>query len=73
MKKANPIRIDKDGNKNWKVRRGDVYVVTGVTTNGKRFSIKAELWANAQCINLFRGSRWLLRYGKRYLLQRVYN
>jgi hypothetical protein len=57
----------------WAHQKGDQYVVTGVTTNGKRFRRITDNWIFAEGINLWRGSKWLLRDGKRYLLNRFRN
>jgi hypothetical protein len=53
--------------------QGDVYHVTGVDREGKRFKIVTKDWNYAANINLWRGSRWLVRAGKRWLINRVYN
>jgi len=51
------------------------YLVTGVTTDGKRFSMSflEQKWAFG--INLYRGSVWEVHKesGKRRLLRRVWN
>lgn len=55
---------------------GDTYHVTGVTTggkNGKRFKIVTSNPHYALGINLWRGSLWQVRDGKRTLLRRVWN
>ena len=57
----------------WTRREGDTYVVTGVDRAGKRFAIVTDRWLHAAGINLWRGSKWLLRDGKRHLITRVYN
>ena len=57
----------------WIHKQGDVYVATGVDVAGKRFSIRSENWHRIRGINIYRGSRWLLRAGKRCLLQRIFN
>jgi len=59
--------------KTWSARPGDRYLVTGVTVEGKRFRIVCDTWWHACGINLYRGSRWLLRDGRRALIARVYN
>lgn len=69
----NPLTFNKDGTVEWEHLDGDVYVVTGTLTNGKRFRpIRTKLWAYANGINLYRGSKWLEREGKRYLIQRIW-
>jgi hypothetical protein len=57
----------------WTHQEGDLYVVTGVLTNGKRFALTTHSWPHASGINLYRGSKWLYRGGKRRLIIRVYN
>jgi hypothetical protein len=49
------------------------YAVTGVTTAGKRFSLLYSSVRQALGINLYRGSVWEVRNGKRKLIKRVYN
>lgn len=50
------------------------YRITGILTNGRRFSMQTiHLWY-AMGINLWRGSVWGVNWhGKRTLLKRVYN
>lgn len=57
----------------WTHQPDDLYVVTGVTRDGKRFAATYSNWFHAQGINLWRGSKWLYRDGKRKLLVRVWN
>ena len=57
----------------WTERAGDKYLVTGVTVNGKRFKKFCANWHIAASINLYRGTKWLVRDGKRKKLQEVYN
>lgn len=57
----------------WDPQAGDLYVVTGRTRNGRRFRQTWASWGQASRINLWRGSRWLLRDGKRYLISRTTN
>jgi len=64
--------IERTGNSvSWVAKDGDKYVVTGVDTEGKRFSLTYRDWWTASCINLHRGNRWLLRNGKRWLINSV--
>lgn len=55
----------------WTQMRGDLYICTGVTRQGKRFRFETPHWSVAQAIHIHRGSRWLFRDGKRALLQRI--
>jgi len=52
---------------------GDKYHVTGVTVNGRRFKSAHSNPMMALSINLFRGSVWQVRGGRRKLIKRVYN
>lgn len=69
-----PFIKSSQANKAWQSEPGDYYLVTGVDANGKRFkAIKFESWEAAACINLYRGTKWLVRGGKRWVIQEVYN
>ena len=61
------------GQISWTQQEGDLYVVTGVTRDGKRFAGTYSSWFHANGINLWRGSKRLFRDGKRKLLVRVWN
>jgi hypothetical protein len=54
-------------------RVGDSYIVTGKTVRGKRFRINSDNLWHAMGINLYRGSVWQVRDGKRKLIKRVNN
>lgn len=70
----NPITYKNDGTAEWTHQDGDIYVVTGVDSRGKRFKpIHTTAWHWANGINLYRGTKWLKRDGKRYRIQRVWN
>lgn len=74
MKTKSPIERNQYNVTSWIHQAGDSYVVTGVLTNGRRFKpIHTDLWAYANGINLYRGTKWLVRDGKRYVIQRIYN
>lgn len=62
-----------EGNVTWYHLPGDFYEVTGVDVYGKRFRIVSNTWWHAEGINLYRGTKWLVRNGKRYKIQSVYN
>lgn len=50
------------------------YIVTGVQYRStKRFRIVTSSFLHAICINLWRGSVWEVKGGKRKLIKRVYN
>ena len=57
----------------WHQQAGDAYHVTGVDVRGRRFKIVTTSWAYARGINVWNGSRWLVRDGRRTLIERVYN
>jgi hypothetical protein len=66
--------IIKDGpQKGWTHLDGDQYAVTGIDREGKKFSLLYPDWQTAQSINVWRGTKWLIRDGKRYVIQRIYN
>lgn len=64
---------DGPGLVSWIARPDDLYVVTGVKRDGKRFALTTSSWLYASSINLYRGSKWLYRGGKRKLIIGVYN
>lgn len=70
----NPITHNSDGTASWIHQEGDMYVATGVDTRGRRFKpVRSYLWAYINGINLYRGTKWLERDGKRYRIQTVWN
>lgn len=71
--KDNPIEHKPDGTAEWEHQEGDIYCATGILRNGKRFqAIRSPLWAYINGLNLFNGSKWLERNGKRYRIQRIF-
>jgi hypothetical protein len=68
-----PLTIKPDGTVTWKLRKTDKYLVTGVDRNGRRFRQQHSSWLVAKYINVWRGTKWLIRGGKRYVIQRIYN
>lgn len=73
-KRKGPFTVNDDGTVTWKQRPFDIYVITGVDVNGKRFKpIRTTNWDHARMINLYRGTVWLRRDGKRYAIKKVYN
>ena len=68
----NPIER-KGGRVYWSEKPGDSYVITGQDRDGKRFRITSESWRYIQSINAWRGTRWLLRNGKKWKIQTVNN
>lgn len=72
MKHVNPFTIE-NGQKVWVHQDGDYYVVTGVTFRGTRFSNSYSSWTHARGVNVYRGNKWLVRNGKRWLIQSINN
>ncbi len=66
-------RVRDVGIVHWMQERGDKYVVTGTDRHGKRFRITTNNWPHAKGINLWRGTKWLVREGKRHMITRVFN
>lgn len=64
----------KNGKVEWTHQTGDSYVVTGRYYNSeRRFRAKCALPQQALGINLWNGSVWLIREGKRYRIKQVIN
>ena len=53
--------------------RGDTFAATGTDRSGKRFKITSTTWFQIECINIWKGSKWLVRNGKKILIQRFSN
>lgn len=68
-----PIVKASDGSTHWIDKPGDRYAATGVDRNGRRFRIESASWSYIRGINLWRGSKWLLRDGRRFCVGRVVN
>lgn len=68
-----PFYTDENGKKCWNHMQGDKYLVTGKDVKGKRFRLKLSNWNHALGINVYQGSRWLIRGNRRWLIHRVYN
>lgn len=66
-----PIVRESNGRCVWIGKESDTYIVTGHDCAGKRFR-KTGTWDFVRAVNACRGSRWLLRDGKRYLIERVW-
>lgn len=65
--------VRKNGTVEWTHNVGDTYLVTGVDRNGKRFRVSTPNWVHASGINVFRGSKWLVRDGRKVRLVSVFN
>jgi hypothetical protein len=64
--------IKKDGpNKGWTHQEGDRYEVTGTDKEGKKVSLEFDNWQDAYNVVLQRGTKWLVRDGKRNAILRV--
>lgn len=68
----NPI-TRAEGKATWAHQKGDTYIVTGRDREGRRVSRSFTSWGMASCINIWHGSKWLERDGRRWLIQRVCN
>jgi hypothetical protein len=62
-----------NGRVEWDHKEGDVYIATGITVDGKKFKMESKSWWYINGINLYRGTKWLKRDGKKYKIQAVYN
>ncbi len=70
---ANPISYNSDGTCSWVHQPGDLYVVTGTTRDGRRFRQVHATWGMARGINLWNGTKWLFRDGRRFRISRTIN
>lgn len=71
---TNPITKEKDGRVSWLPKEGDSYLVTAIDKYGKRLpSVKCATWAYANMLNVWKGRKYLVRDGKKYLIQEVNN
>lgn len=67
------VGFSANGTVTWTQQDGDTYLVTGVDRSGRRFRRVCSSWREASCINVWRGSRWLLRGGRRFRINTVNN
>lgn len=70
---STPIQKLPNGSVAWDKDPDDLYLVTGTDRNGKRFKQTSSNWNYIRCINIWRGTLWLLRGGKRYKIKSYYN
>lgn len=70
---ADVQRGNNGGVVSWTHKPGDVYHVTGVKLDGQRFRIVTSNWHYAKGINVWRGTKWLVRLGHRVRLVSVWN
>lgn len=54
-------------------KKGVTYLITGIDRNGKKFKIKTSNAIQAMGINLHREKIWMIKNGKRTLLESVWN
>jgi hypothetical protein len=59
-----------DGSKTWTPQNGDIYQVISVVKGKKRVA-NYDIWAYANGINMREGCIYLVREGKKYLIQEV--
>lgn len=57
----------------WTHQPGDFYLVTGRTLSGKRFRFQTDKWTVAQALNIYRGTKWLVRANRRFRILSIYN
>lgn len=69
---GNPFHMY-EGKLSWTHIQGDKYKATGTDLNGRRFCITSESWQHISGINVWRGSKWLLRGGRKFLIQTIRN
>lgn len=57
-----------NGQASWFHDGNTTYLVTGVTVDGKRFNQTHSNWAQANGVNLYRGSKWIMREKDKYTI-----
>lgn len=62
-----------NGYTQWNHLPTDKYMATGVDRNNKRFKIVSDSYDYIRGLNLWRGTKWLIRNGKRHRIQSVTN
>lgn len=60
-------------NGEWTHEQGDKYLVVGIDKAGQRYRTESEIWRYIEGINIYRGNKYLIRNGRRYLIQRINN
>jgi hypothetical protein len=73
MPSNSPIVRAADGSTHWINLPGDTYLATGTTPHNRRVRVSNPSWQHVRGINLWRGAKWLVRGGKRHLIQRIFN
>jgi hypothetical protein len=69
----NPLTRNPDGTVSWTAQEGDTYLVTGTDRDGRRFRATCSTWRHASSINIWRGSRWLIRDGRKFRINTTCN
>lgn len=57
----------------WTHQPGDFYLVTGHTRSGKRFRFQTDKWPVASALNIYRGTKWLVRANRRFRILSIHN
>lgn len=57
----------------WNHLPTDQYMATGVDRNNKRVKIVSDNYDYIRGLNLWRGTKWLVRNGKRHRIETVFN
>jgi hypothetical protein len=70
---TSPLTKSPSGSVSWTAKAGDTYLVTGTDRSGRRFRLTCSSWAHASGINLWQGSRWLLRDGRKFRINTTSN
>jgi hypothetical protein len=69
-----PFTTSKEtGIKSWLPLPDDIYILTGVDRNRKRFKITSTSYRYIRSINAWQGSLWLSRHGRRFLITKIIN
>lgn len=71
-KTTSPITPTSEG-VTWTEQPGDSYLVTGTLLRGGTFRRVCATWQQARCINVWRGRKYLVRAGRRHLIQTIHN
>ena len=62
-----------NGYTQWNHLPDDTYMATGTDRNGKRFKITSNNYDYIRGLNLWKGTKWLVRNGKRHRICTVAN
>jgi hypothetical protein len=73
MPMNSPLSFNTHGQVSWTHQNGDRYAATGTDRDGKRFRIVSQSWAYIACINIWRGSKWLIRNGRKHRISTALN